>query len=335
MAFQLVNDGVLRDFRLFAPIGWQYWVDQAFIQGGRKGLPLVIALHGGLQDPVSFSDDWPFHLSNNGGAWDDRFFVLYPEGFAYTTVAGAPARGWNTGFSGEFQAQNDVKFIRNMIGSVEDMLRAELDEIGIKQPPIDAHRRFLFGYSMGGMLAYRLAHDMPDYFAAIWAMSAAYGGRSHDGLTPTVTNDPQGSTSLSLFAHHGENDDTVPPGPRNDPSGLTLSPTSQALYTLGGLPAADVGAHATSVRPLAAAIAEFKLYDDCAPAAFSSSTTEADLNGTNTSETYVFRQAGGGANPEVIVYRDPTMGHIGFTGSANRYFDQTDVWDFFKAHPRL
>lgn len=336
MAFQLVLNDVVREFRLFAPVGWQYWVDQAFQQGGRKGLPLVIALHGGAQDPVNFSDDWPFHQLNNAGNWDDRFFVLYPEGFAYTTLAGEPLRGWNTGFAGEFlSVQSDVAFIRNMIRTVEEMLRTELEAVGIKHPPIDAERRFLFGYSMGGMMAYKLAHEMPDHFAAIWALSAAYGGRAHDGLTPTVTNDPQGSLSLSLFAHHGELDDTVPPGARNDPTGLTVSATSQNLYALGGLPAGDAAAHATSVRPLAAAIAEFKLYNDCAPTAFSSSTTEADLNGTNTAETYVFRRSGGGANPEVVVYRDPTMGHTGLTGSANRYFDEGDVWDFFKAHPRV
>lgn len=336
MAFQLIQNDVMREFRLFAPVGWQYWVDQAFVQGGREGLPLVIALHGGGEDPVKFSDDWPFHLLINAGNWDDRFFVLYPEGFAYTTLAGDPVRGWNTGFASDFLlVQSDVAFIQHMIRRVEELLRAELTAAGIKHRPIDADRRFLFGYSMGGMMAYKLAHEMPDHFAAIWALSGAYGGRSHDGLTPTVTNDPQGTLSLSLFAHHGELDTTVPPGGRNDPTGLTVSTTSQSIYALGGLPAADAAAYATSVRPLAAAIAEFKLYNDCAPTAFSSATTEPDLNGTNTSETYVFRRSGGAANPEVIVYRDPTMGHTGLTGSANRYFDESDVWAFFKAHPRI
>lgn len=339
MPYQLVHNGLLREFRLYAPIGWPYWVERAFSEDGRNGLPLVIALHGGAQDPQVFSDDWPFHTlinSNSNNNWEDRFFVLYPHGFAATTLANEALRGWNTGFAGDVPpAQNDIGFIRYAVAAVEEMLRAELDQVGIAHAPIAADRRFLFGYSMGGMMAYKLAHELPDHFAALWAMSAAYGGRSHEGLMPTVTNDPQGSFSLSLFAHHGEADIVVPPGPRNDQTGRATSSFNHAVYVAAGLQAADADDYVGSFRTLHAAVEEFKLYNDCDPTAATSSTTEPDIGGGNSALKFVFQRPGNPANPEVTVYRDPVMAHTGFTSSPNRYFDAAAVWDWFKLHPRV
>jgi poly(3-hydroxybutyrate) depolymerase len=221
MPYQLIHDGLLREFRLFVPIGWPYWVERVFAESGRNGLPLVIALHGGGQDPENFSDDWPFHTlinSPDNANWEDRFFVLYPHGFAATTLAGQPLRGWNAGFTGDIPpAQNDVAFIQEAVGAVENLLRAELEAARIRRAPIDVHRRYAFGYSQGGLMAYKLAHDRPDVLAALWVMSAAFGGRNHEGLTPTITNDPQGSSTLSLFAHHGDPDAVVPPGAAQRP----------------------------------------------------------------------------------------------------------------------
>jgi len=339
MPYQLVHDGLLREFRLYAPIGWPYWVERAFTEDGRNGLPLVIALHGGAEDPETFSDDWPFHTlinSANNADWEDRFFVLYPHGFAATTLANEPLRGWNTGFAGDTPpAQNDVAFIGQAVEAVERMLRAELDSVGIAHAPIDADRRYLFGYSMGGMMAYKLAHERPNHFAALWALSAAYGGRAHEGLTPTITNDPQGSFGLSLFAHHGEADTVVPPGPRNDQTGRTTSTFNRALYVATGLQAADADDYAGSFRTLHAAVEEFKLYNDCEPVAASQSTVEPDIGGGNGALRFLFQRTGNPANPEVVVYRDPAMAHTGFTASPNRYFDAADVWDWFKLHPRV
>ena len=126
---------------------------------------------------------------------------------------GEPVRGWNTGFSGEFlSTQDDVGFVQAMIDAVEEMLQAKLDELGIPGRAIDADRRFLFGYSMGGMMSYRLVNEMPNHWAALWVMSGAYGGRGHNERTPTVTWPPSGSASVSLFAQHGEIDTVAAPG---------------------------------------------------------------------------------------------------------------------------
>jgi poly(3-hydroxybutyrate) depolymerase len=348
MAYQLVHDGVLREFQFYAPIGWEYWHERAFTEDGRRGLPMVIALHGGGQDPASFAADWPFPLLINSAAstnWEDRFFVLYPYGFGYTTdLAGVPVRGWNTGFSGDFlRVQSDVSFIHAAMQAVERMLDQRLAELQVGRPAVDADRRYLFGYSMGGMMSYKLARELPDTFAALWVMSGAIGGRSSEGYTATVTNVPLGRSTASLFAHHGEMDDVVPPGPRQDVSGRQSGTHPPDLYLLSGMPAAEIPLRRNSVRHLAAAIASYKLYNDCEDAAYftttatdGSSLAAPDVGGTSTAVKLVFRQAGNAVNPEVIVYRDPLMEHTGFTSAGpNRYFNEADAWSFFKLHPRV
>lgn len=162
MPYQLVLDGVVREFEFYPPNGWPCWVERAHAKDGREGPPLVIAMHGGGQTPANFAIDWPFPLlfnSADNANWEDRCFVFYPYGFAYMPKAdGEPRRGWNVGFTGTYLAtQNDVAFIRAMLDAVETMLQKEFRAVGSPRRTIDRHRRFLFGYSMGGMMAYRLA----------------------------------------------------------------------------------------------------------------------------------------------------------------------------------
>ena len=168
MPYQLVHNGVVREFEFYPPIGWPAWVERAYAEDGRRGLPLIVALHGGGQAPATLAASWPFpllFLNPDDMNWEDRFFVLYPYGFSYVPdLTGEPARGWNTGFSGEYlTTQDDVGFVQAMIDAVEEMLQAKLDELGISGPAIDVDRRFLFGYSMGGMMSYRLVNEMPNY----------------------------------------------------------------------------------------------------------------------------------------------------------------------------
>lgn len=337
MPYQLVHDGVVREFEFYPPIGWPAWVERVYAEDGRRGLPLIVALHGGGQEPGTLAANWPFpllFLNPDDMNWEDRFFVLYPYGFSYIPdLTGEPVRGWNTGFSGEYlTTQDDVGFVQAMIDAVEEMLQAKLDELGISGPAIDVDRRFLFGYSMGGMMSYRLVNEMPNHWAALWVMSGAYGGRSHDGRTPTVTWPPSGSAGVSLFAHHGEDDPVVPPGPLDDPSGHEVSQPSETLYLATGL-VAEAPVFAGSVRNFAAAVLAYRTHNDCASTPFSHSTVESDVGGGTTSQKAVWRQDGNLANPEVVAYFDPDMEHTNVV--PNRYFTWGDVWEFFKAHPRI
>lgn len=350
MTYQLVHKGAVREFDLHIPWAWEYWHERAFTEDSREGLPLVIALHGGGQDPGGFATDWNFPLLINNSDetnWQDRFFVLYPHGFDSSVLFTVLRRGWNMGFTGQYMAaQNDVSFIEAAMDSVDKMLGRKLKEIGVSRPAIDRDRRFVFGYSMGGMMAYKLAHDLPDTFGALWVAAGAYGGRSFEGFSPTVTNDPQGRHSVSLFAHHGEMDTVVPPGPRNDPSGrvqpeteIDFGPpfgTLDVFNETGITDPAVADSYNNSYRTLAAAVEEYRRYNDCEKGfvAAESGPNQPDVAGGTNSETYVFRQDGGAINPEVTVYRDGEMSHTGFT-AAGQYKDTSDVWSFFKDHPRV
>jgi len=52
MPYTLVHQGVIRDFDFYAPPGWQHWVGKAWER--RIGLPLVVVVHAGAQDPLGF-----------------------------------------------------------------------------------------------------------------------------------------------------------------------------------------------------------------------------------------------------------------------------------------
>lgn len=350
MTFQIVHDGLVREFELFAPEGWQYWLEQVHAIDGRRGLPLVIAMHGGGQDPTVFGLQWPFFTlldptcPNYLPAADDKFFVLYPFGSSSSpkgTCAepgnGSPLRGWNIGFNGDVvPSQDDSSFIISAVDAVQFMLQTELDRLGVALPAVDQHRRYAFGYSMGAMMAHRIAHDVPDYLAALWVMAGAHGGRAHHGLTTTVANTPRGTMSVSLFAHHGDADDVVPPGSLDDHAELVLSDASLRRYEAAGLPTADAEAYAGSVLPLEATVQEFVEHNDLAPTPAEVAIKLPSLDPTDGSvrRTYRGDDQREPANPEVIVYRDPAMGHEGFSIDPDRYVFPATVWDFFKHHPR-
>jgi hypothetical protein len=87
--------------------------------------------------------------------------VLYPHGFAATTFANEPLRGWNTGFACDVPpAQNDVEFIRYTvaassatepdIGGGNDALKSVFQqpgnpanpEVTVYRAPVMAHAGF-------------------------------------------------------------------------------------------------------------------------------------------------------------------------------------------------
>lgn len=288
MPYTLVHDGISREFDFYAPTAWPYWVAQAWVQQGRVGLPLVIALHGAGQNPLSLQSEWFFPyvwtLDADGqptvglpgqGTYirtlENQFFVLYPYGMgwasktlqstAYDPLATAllnlglqpqasderTVRGWNSGVDGVTTGPgiDDVGFIQAMIRAIDEKLRQEilsaaelidrltdstfpwqfiggpfLQERSAPETLFDRDRRFLFGYSNGGMLAHRLVRAMPDHWAAVWGMSTAVGGKPHKGVgdpEDAVVNLPEeGEHSVSFFAHHGLLDEIAPPGVEGD-----------------------------------------------------------------------------------------------------------------------
>ena len=171
-------------------------------------------------------------------------------------------------------------------------------------------------------------------------MSSAFGGRMHAALTSTVTHPPQGRSSVSLFAHHGELDIVVPPGPIGVLAGLVPGEFGRNVLDAVGLTTAEADQHTSSFRHFAAAILTYRTHNNCKSNPFGLLSPQQnppngapDLNGTDLSVKSTYRQVGDPPNPEVISYRDPTMEHTNLI--ANRYFNTADVWQFFKDHPRV
>ncbi len=120
---------------------------------GVNSIPLVIALHGGGHDADTME-----YISNLSIKSDtSNFIVVYPNGRKFFT------RTWNAGTccgSSVTYNVDDVGFIVKMINSLKVNYN------------IDTTRIYLTGASNGGMMAYRLACERADIFAAVAPVAA-------------------------------------------------------------------------------------------------------------------------------------------------------------------
>lgn len=129
-----------------------------------KPLPLVVVLHGGGGSAKSAAKMTDFDAE----ADKEGFIVVYPEGSdkarPFLNAMGKPGfLTWNAGSCcGYAKANNidDVGFIRAAVMQV------------IKDNAADPKRVYVTGISNGGMMAYRLACEASDLFAAIAPVSA-------------------------------------------------------------------------------------------------------------------------------------------------------------------
>lgn len=135
-------DGRVRTYVLKLPPN--YYEDADF--------SLVIGLHGGGGSGEQFETS--SYLTDKANA--ARFIVVYPDGVQSTGII--KARTWNAGSCCDYASENninDVKYISELI----DKLLAEYK--------INPKKVYATGHSNGGMLAYRLACEMPHKIAAI------------------------------------------------------------------------------------------------------------------------------------------------------------------------
>jgi len=145
---QMTVDGRARTYLLNLPP--RYYADSSKFS-------LVIALHGAGGKASQFEQDYGFTNKAN----DAGFIVVYPEGVQSNGVLGL--RTWNAGTCCDYALENhidDVNFIRALIDSLVIRYRVEPRKI------------YATGMSNGGMMAYRLACEMPEKIAAIAAVSA-------------------------------------------------------------------------------------------------------------------------------------------------------------------
>ncbi|QKW35981.1 hypothetical protein HUT06_19670 [Actinomadura sp. NAK00032] len=141
-----------------------------------KPLPLIVALHGGLNDP-----EYVRRQSGLDAVADAQgYAVAYPEGFLGT---------WNAGACCSFARWagiDDMSFLDTLIGTL------------VKQGVADPRRVFMTGFSNGGGMAYRYACQRAERLAGIAVVSGALA----IGCTP--------AKPVSVLAFHGTLDPSVP-----------------------------------------------------------------------------------------------------------------------------
>ncbi len=155
-----------------------------------RTLPLVVVLHGGGGDGESAAKQT--HFSKE--ADKEGFIVAYPDGVGRgrLLMAMLGKKGfytWNAGGCCAYamnQKVDDVGFLRAMVAQIE------------RDYSIDTRRIYASGLSNGAMMAYRLACDASDIFAAV-------------GIVAGVVFPPcEPSQAVSVIDIHGTNDENVP-----------------------------------------------------------------------------------------------------------------------------
>ena len=173
--FTLQHDGLARAYRVHVPASYRSDTPAA----------LLVALHGGGGNMDYQADDSKYGLVTKSER--EGFVVVLPNG--YSKLASGKFATWNAGrCCGAARDGNvdDVGFIREVMQRVTAQLN------------IDRGRVYATGMSNGGLMAYRLACEVSDVFAAIAPVA---------GTDNTV--DCQPSRPVSVLHIHAKDDTHV------------------------------------------------------------------------------------------------------------------------------
>jgi len=134
--------------------------------------------------------------------------VVYPEGSGKDRWV---QQSWNAGLccapSTDVQS-DDVSFLANLIRTVKQRYK------------VDSSRVWVFGYSNGGMMGYRLACEIPDLITGVGVGAGAF---TVQGCSPTK--------SVSLLQITGDQDVKVPQS-GGGPYSVVSAETSIRLYAI-------------------------------------------------------------------------------------------------------
>ncbi len=192
----IVIDGIERRYALYVPEA----------RAGSDRIPLVIVLHGAFGIGGIIGD----FTDMNDRAESMNFIAAYPESFGPY---------WNDGRddAGSFAYRkrvDDVRFISRMIDAVSN------------EYPTDRGRVYAVGFSNGGMMAHRLAIEMPEKLAAVASVAGSLPRQ-------LVSENPGNPVPIIMF--HGTDDRTVPwkggtLGKGSKKHGEVLSAMNTVLY---------------------------------------------------------------------------------------------------------
>jgi poly(hydroxyalkanoate) depolymerase family esterase len=159
-----------------------------------KPVPLLVMLHGCLQDP----DDFALGTRMNAVAEEQRIFVLYPE----QSEAANQTRCWNW-----FSAANQRR------DQGEPSIIAGMTREVIRSYNIDARRVYIAGMSAGGAMAAIMAATYSELYAAVGIHSGMPYGAAQNLLAAIAamkdgaaigTRLP--SKGIPLIVFHGDQD---------------------------------------------------------------------------------------------------------------------------------
>ena len=170
--YTVQHGGLARTYRVHVPANY----DQA------EPAPLLVALHGGMDRVSDDGIDSMTRQSDSQG-----FIAVFPDAYAGKSRKAA----WNAGnCCGDAREQkvDDVGFVRQVVTNV------------FRQASVDRERIYAAGMSDGGMMAYRLACDLPGLFKGV----ASVGGTDNN-TAPCAQERP-----VSVLHIHALNDARVP-----------------------------------------------------------------------------------------------------------------------------
>jgi polyhydroxybutyrate depolymerase len=148
----------------------------------RKPMPVVLVLHGAVMNgPIM---EWFCGMSKK--ADEAGFIAVYPNG----TGPGGTLLTWNAGvFPGGLNPRraDDVKFIRMVLDDLAGLVS------------VDPKRVYASGMSNGGMMAYRLAAEMPERIAAVAVVCGVL-----------CTEDTEPKCPVPVLHFHGTKDSLIP-----------------------------------------------------------------------------------------------------------------------------
>ncbi|MGE0349025.1 alpha/beta hydrolase family esterase [Hydrogenophaga sp.] len=173
--FTLTHDGLLRAYLVHVPASYR----------AGTAAPLVLSFHGGGGNMEIQANDRYYGLVSH--AQRNGYVIVFPNG--YSRLRSGKLATWNAGLCcGQARDRDvdDVGFVRAVVADVQRRL------------DIDPRRIYAQGMSNGGMLAYRLACEMADTFAAIAAVAGTDG-------SPNCTP----SRPVPVLHIHARDDDRV------------------------------------------------------------------------------------------------------------------------------
>jgi polyhydroxybutyrate depolymerase len=192
----MIIDGRVRTYTLNLPPNYY----------DSTGFSLVVAMHGGGGSAAQFESTSLLTEKANAA----HFIVVYPEGVQSTGPLAA--RTWNAGTCCDYAVVNNI----NDVGFISQLVDKLLGAYKINPKKV-----YATGHSNGGMLAYRLACEIPGKIAAIAANST----------TMVVTKPCNPTRPVPVLHMHSILDTNVPytGGKGTGPTNVYFPPTDSVL----------------------------------------------------------------------------------------------------------